>query len=574
MKSLTAKPRPIHRPATSLADNIDAATHPENIKPNSLQSSKASLAIDLNATANPKHNTRLFWSGNVLVSIETSNTDCSALLAPFSHKARESFKEATIQYREDGRLGTRSLINIICTLRTATKAHPTDIIDTNWIAKSLKQKQFRKKKSAIRSFLEHWKDRYPHAVTDEALNLLAQVRSDASRSDNVNSDDPDMSWLTDEEFEDILQTTWTHYDATGDSQSALLRLLSLQYARRPNQLRNLKFSDLKTGPEKTYIEDIENEIHFPSAKEKFVDSEFRGGKTEEHPIADHLWQMLQIQRNKIQSCFERALQTKLLDSQVQLLPIFTTISRILKACRILVKTLHLNPIDHLGDELFHLGPSRIGGAISFEYDLHINRNSTKPPVLPISQRTGKPIHMHAIRLRHTRTRQLARQGVPRAILSHWLGHICDKSLNSYYNDPAEQARQIDELLAPMLTPIAMAFTGTIIATDAEATYPNDPLKRLDFGNDGLLHYLGRCGKFSFCATTSIPIPCYRCRNFEPLVDAPHEEVLDALRYRQAQEQASIMKSGSMRDLLMPIDLSGDIRAVERCIAQCKIKRGD
>ncbi|MEJ5905595.1 site-specific integrase [Pseudomonas kermanshahensis] len=574
MKSLPAKSRPTDRSATNLADNTEAATHSEHTSTNSTKSAKISLTIDLNATANPKHNTRLFWNGNVLVSLETNNTDCSPLLAPFSHQARESFKQATIQYRAGGRLGIRSLIRIISTLRTAAKDHPTDIIDSNWITKCLKQKRFRKQKLAIRLFLEHWKDRYPHAITAEALNLLAQVRNGVSKSDNVNSDDPEKGWLTDEEFDYILQTTWTHYDATGDVQSALLRLLSLQYARRPSQLRDLKFSDLKTGPEKNHTEAIENEIHFPSRKEHFIDTEFRGSKIEEHPIADHLWHMLQIQRNKIQFCFESVLHTKLSDSQVQLLPIFTTIGRILKACRTLENILHLNPLDNLGDELFHMDPNRIAGAIAFKYDLTINRDSTKPPILPLSQRTGKPIYVHAIRLRHTRIRQLARQGVPRAILSHWLGHISDKSLHSYYNDPAEQARQIDELLAPMLTPIAMAFTGTIIATDAEATYPNDPLKRLDFANDGLLHYLGRCGKFSFCATTSIPIPCYRCRNFEPLVDAPHEEVLDALRYRQAQEQALIMKSGSMRDLLIPIDLSGDIRAVERCITQCKIKRGD
>jgi hypothetical protein len=57
-----------------------------------------------------------------------------------------------------------------------------------------------------------------------------------------------------------------------------------------------------------------------------------------------------------------------------------------------------------------------------------------------------------------------------------------------------------------------------------------------------------------------------------LVDAPHEEVLGALKYRQTQEQTVIMKSGSIRNLLVPIDLSDDIRAVERCIALCKVKK--
>ena len=55
------------------------------------------------------------------------------------------------------------------------------------------------------------------------------------------------------------------------------------------------------------------------------------------------------------------------------------------------------------------------------------------------------------------------------------------------------------------------------------------------------------------------------------MDAPHEEVLAALRFRQAQEN-EMVKLGSARNLLIPIDLSDDIRAVERCIQLCKIKR--
>jgi len=166
---------------------------------------------------------------------------------------------------------------------------------------------------------------------------------------------------------------------------------------------------------------------------------------------------------------------------------------------------------------------------------------------------------------------LARQGVPKPVLSYWLGHNNDDALNSYHNDPAETARELDEKMSTGLVTIAQAFHGKIIATDAESTHPNDPLKRLEFAKDDKLNYVGRCGKLSFCATTSIPIPCYRCRSFEPLADAPHDEVLEALRYRQAQEQA-IIRPGSMRNLLIPIDLSDDIRAVERCIELCKIKR--
>lgn len=539
------------------------------------------LAIDLDATAHPTPTSRLFWDQNKLVSHEhsTTNTNCSYLLDGFSLQTKNSFKQTVLQYREDGQIGVGTLIAMICVMRTCAKTHPTSKIDVNWVAKNLENKSFRKARRQMRLFLQYWRERYVPAqeiVSLDALNLLAQVAVPSFKSDNVNSDDPEKSWLTDEEYDGLLQITWSHYDATGDQQTALIRLLSLQYARRPCQLQRLKFSDLRSCAEKDIAERSENEINFPSVKEKFVEKEFRGGKFETHPIAGHLWSILKIQRKKIQECFEKIIHQKLTVKQVQLLPVFTTSNRIQRACKILKDTLYLDPISNLDDELFHLRDNSIGGTISFRRDLTIysqsNRKPIKVPVLPLSVRTGHPIKVNAIRLRHTRIRQLARQSVPRVILSHWLGHTTDEALNSYYSDPAEEARRIDAQLAPMLTPIAQAFTGIIITTDAESTFPHESLKRLELAKEGQLHYLGRCGKFSFCATNSIPIPCYRCRNFEPLADAPHEEVLNVLKYRQAQENTLFIKSGSMRNLLVPIDLSDDIRAVERCIALCKAKR--
>lgn len=539
----------------------------------------AELAIDLDATATTDKNSRLFWDGNVFVSLERSNTDCSYLLNNFTPEVCDSFKNAILQYRADGQVGLTKLIGLLSTLRTAAKNNPTKTIDANWVSKCLKNNKFRIEKIPALLFFKYWKDR-DHSnsaiVTPDALHLLAQAKAAPESSRNVTSDDPEKSWLTDDEYADSLQITWSHYDATGDDQTALIRLLSIQYAKRPAQLRGLKFCDLKSGIEKFIPELAENEIHFPSVKEKDIENEFRGGKFEAHPIADHLWSMLKIQRKKIKSCFESILGYSLTEEQTLLLPIFTNERRILKACATMKDVLKLSPLEHLGDELFHIAAMEVSRTISFERDLLIHAKTRaypiRVPTLPLSARTGRPIYLHAIRLRHTRIRQLARQGVPRPILSHWLGHTSDAALDAYYDDPAETAREIDEQLSTMLTPIAQAFTGTIIATDAEATHPDDPFKSLDIAKDGRLHHVGRCGNFSFCATTSIPVPCYRCKYFEPLVDAPHEEVLDALNYRQAQEKAVVMKSGSMRNLLIPIDLSDDIRAVERCIALCKAQK--
>ena len=278
---------------------------------------------------------------------------------------------------------------MLSTLRTAAKKNPTKLIDANWIAKCLEGNKFRIEKFATLLFLKYWKDRdvsNSAIVTPDALHLLAQAKAASESSRNVNSDDPEKSWLTDEEYADVLQTTWSHYDATGDDQTALVRLLSLQYARRPAQLRGLKFCDLKSGSEKSIPELAESEIHFPSVKEQSVEVEFRGGKFEAHPIADHLWSMLKIQRKNIKSCFESILGQSLSEEQALMLPIFTNERRILKACATLKTVLKLSPLEHLDDELFHIAAMEISRTISFERDLALQSrsrwHSIRVPELP------------------------------------------------------------------------------------------------------------------------------------------------------------------------------------------------
>ncbi|KQO38029.1 hypothetical protein ASF15_07870 [Pseudomonas sp. Leaf83] len=465
-------------------------------------------------------------------------------------------------------------------LRAISKELSPNKLDVTWASHSLKNISFRRSKRQICNFLEFLNDRHPGLVTNDALNFLLQAAYPKQSSRNVESDDPTKSWLTDQEYDDIVRYSWNHYDLTNSTSTALIRLLSAQYARRPSQLASLKFCDLKSDTQKVISELPDNEIHFPAAKERDAGSEFRAGKVEAHPIAKHLWDMLKIQRKEIKALFEKTLNLELSDSDAVKLPVFTNSRRIAAAAEMLEEKLNLNPSQCLDDELFHLIPLQVGRVIAFEFDMagtgagrRLRKDERELLRRPTSSRTNQPIIVTATRLRHTRARQLARQGVPKAILSYWLGHNEDTAIDAYYDDPAEDARRFDEIMGKGLAPIAQAFHGKIIATDAEATHPSDPSKRLEFAGDERLEYLGRCGKFSFCATTSIPIPCYRCKNFEPIAGAPHEEVLNALHYRQAQEHA-LIKPGSLRNLLIPIDLSEDIRAVERCIELCKIKRGD
>lgn len=533
------------------------------------------LAVDLYATAPPEKPGRIFWEEDRYVQLGLGSVDCSLFMSRLSNEDKESFKKHILTHGEDQILSSSSLLHLVRAFAYSGRELPPKKFDVIWASRSLDNINFRHTKYKIRKFLEYWSDRYPDAVSNDALNFLAQAAPFKNKSNNVESDDPEKSWLSDDEYADVMKAIWNFYDETNAHQPTLIRLLSMQYARRPVQLRSLKFCNLKSGTEKMLSQIPDPEIHFPSAKEQDADVDFRGGKFEIHPVADHLWNMLTIQKKHIKVLFFETMGIELSESQLEQVPVFTTALRIKNACDSLKNKLGLNPALNTSDSLFHLPSGLIGKVLSYEGNGGSTdarkRNYPVHPPLPISVRTGQPIVVNATRLRHTRVRQLARQGVKKSVISYWLGHNDDNALKSYYHDPAEEARQLDQAMSKGLTPIAMAFHGRIICTDAESTHPTDPSKRVELAKGYQLHYVGRCGKYSFCSTTSIPIPCYMCKNFEPLIDAPHQEVLEALLYRQQQEQ-ELIRPGSMRNLLNPIDLSMDIIAVRRCIQLCDAKR--
>lgn len=557
-----------------IKSNTAAASHfDEELKALGIQ--QEDIAVDLHATAPPEMPGRIFWEDDRYVQLGLGSIDCSIFMSRLSRADKASFKKHIITHGEHQSLSNSSLLSLVQGFAFSGKKYPPKKLDALWASNSLENFTFRQNKYKIQKFLEYWSDRYPGAISNDVLNFLAQAAPAKNKSNNVESDDPEKSWLSDDEYADVLKAIWNFYDETDAHQPTLIRLLSMQYARRPVQLRSLKFCDLKIGAEKILSKIPDPEIHFPSAKERDTDVDFRGGKFEYHPVADHLWNMLMIQKKHIKVLFLETMGIELSESQLEQVPIFTTPLRIKNACNSLKNKLGIDPALNTNDSLFHLPSALIGKVLTYEGNGGTTnaRKRAYPahPPLPISSRTGQPIVVTATRLRHTRVRQLARQGVKKSVVSYWLGHNDDNALKSYYHDPAEEARQLDKAMSNGLTPIAMAFHGRIIGTDAESTHPYDPSKRVELAKGYQLHYVGRCGKYSFCSTTSIPIPCYMCKSFEPLVDAPHQEVLEALLYRQQQEQ-ELIRPGSMKNLLNPIDLSMDIMAVRRCIQLCDAKR--
>jgi integrase len=499
-------------------------------------------------------------------------------LSPLSPSLKDSLKLNFILFTKHGGYAPRSYVELIRVINMVLNEHPTTVFDCTWIALAQTRVGFQVHKRTIIRFFQYWLERDNAIISWDALHLLKKTAAYRRGPRNVLSDDPKKSWLTDEEYGDLLRVIWSNYDSgVSDTQVTLMRLLSMQYARRPLQIAHLKLGDVRESDGSDSQGLVGRIIDFPGVKDFSAENEFRDSKFEPHPLSEHLWDLCLVQRSELRSLYECNLGFELTDEQLNKLPLFCLKKHIKQARQLIESQYNLH--ENLDSQLFHLNSVRVGRFLSWlenspkRYYRPEKTRKRLLPKPPISYRTNQEMVVNAVRIRHTRVRQLARKGVPRDVLSLWLGHTFEGSLAAYYNDPAEQARQLDEAMTPVLAPLAMAFAGTLIDSEDQGIMASSPTSRLEFASAGVLHNVGRCGKHSFCATTSVPIPCYRCKHFEPLVDAPHHEVLEALVQRQNAEE-HMLKIGGPRNLLIPIDLSADIRAVKNCIARCYIRKAE
>ncbi|QOZ96004.1 site-specific integrase [Stutzerimonas stutzeri] len=535
--------------------------------------------IDLNRTNRPSHLERFFyWDTDFLVHTGVRTFAMNKGLSQLSPLLKKSLKKHLIMFTQQGNYAPSTYATIIGSLNSALRATPPSAFNTRWFIRALATPGFLNYKAGIAQFFSYWKERDSAAIEQEALRFLSDAASRGARPSNVLSDDPEKSYLTDEEYDGLLSATWDNYEmGASGTQITLIKLLSMQYARRPSQLAQLKIKDICIGSGTTTQGITGRLVNFPSAKDRTTETGFRDGRNEIHPLPDHLWELCQLQINEVKALYKYAFDFKLRDEHLKELPLFCSEGRINEAIDIIQNTFHLDLKANLASSHFHLRKLSITNILcwrqntpSCQLGADKSHRSLRPRP-PISPRTGKTMLITATRMRHTRARQLARRGVPKHVLSHWLGHTSDKSLKAYYSDPAEQARQLNDAMAPVLTPLAMAFTGALIDCENDATRATDPSSKLELASKGELLTVGRCGKHSFCSTASVPIPCYRCKHFEPLVNGPHEEVLNALTQRQGAE-IEALKYGGQRNLLIPIDLSAEIRAVELCIYHCNARK--
>ena len=176
----------------------------------------------------------------------------------------------------------------------------------------------------------------------------------------------------------------------------------------------------------------------------------------------------------------------------------------------------------------------------------------------ISERTGDIICISTRRFRHTRGTNLGRKGYGAAIIAEALDHSDTQNVKVYTENTANTVQYIDEIIGKQLAPFASAFMGRIIETLDDGERGADPTARIPNDKNEVV---GACGTNDFCVNGYES--CYLCHKFRPLLDGPHELVLESL-YKQKKQRLQESKSieyASAKDRV--------ILAVEQVVAECK-----
>ncbi len=150
-----------------------------------------------------------------------------------------------------------------------------------------------------------------------------------------------------------------------------------------------------------------------------------------------------------------------------------------------------------------------------------------------SARTNGLLKVTARRFRHTLATRAAEQGYGVRIIAEWLDHSTLETAWMYVRATPKFIRRISKALDPRLAKRAGLFLGKIIPNEEAAPrFNGSPIPVANTENGKCV---GNCGKFGRCDNgNAAPLSCYRCKRFYPLLDAPHEEILDMLLRRRKE----------------------------------------
>lgn len=514
----------------------------------------------LNADRLPNQRTILEFGEDYIYVVGHEMTFIESIAQHFSNSSFKGLQDYCVHMAKAGDIAPTTFNDYLQKLNRFVIMQPCSQITETEIVKGVYNSQNTRDIWVMKKFLISWYKLGYSGVTKGAALALTDlpqmpktIRPAGSR---VRSDNPNEGYYDQQDYDSLVSTYWDEYDKGDATLSATTaRLYFAQYARRPQQLADLKIGDITDIGEFGGV--IGRRIEFPGAK-KADDGSFRSGLIEVQPMGDDLWQLSQLLIADVDIAWNYFLGRKLNQEELKLVPLFLDYHREAWKKRWNEALLYHGGTntDLFNSEYLHL---------SGRYLSNLGKRLRLKPL--VSAVTDDDLVEGAQRMRYTRVNQLLRMGVSREAIRHWMAHKYHSTTRIYGENIGEEARMINEAVAPLMSPLAQAFSGTLRDKESDATRGDDPSSRIEL--DGKIP-VGSCGQYAYCDAT-VPIPCYRCNKYEPWVYGPHEEVLESLIVRQRMEDAAFEK-GSAKRLLAPINLARDIAAVRGVIAACNARK--
>jgi hypothetical protein len=421
----------------------------------------------------------------------------------------------------------------------------------NYKAKLNKSTEY--KLGYIRAFLLDWHDKEIKGIDKKAVDLLNSLKlSGNEKGKAVALGCPFSGAYTFEE-----QTAFINWYVDAFTENLInlndyAFIMALQQTgARPIQLSYLYYGDVVTRVE----EGIEHlDLQLPNAKKR--GEHFRGSFQTKKDAGEDLMLVLTIRANQSIKLVETQFGIKLTSDQKKQVPIFINSQEI-------AKLTSLNEFEQLQQKTPDLLCLRMKGQNPSVGEM-IRRLSRLCPLkttrIKLEGEFGD-LHINPRRFRYTHATNMAMLGASDYAIAEELGHEDTQQVKVYTEFNEEMADRIDEALASDLTPLAQAFSGTLIDSEKDAIRANDPRSRIN-NNDG--NPVGNCGEFGFCANGIIH--CYTCNKFQPWLNAPHTEVLKSVLSERDRKR----KMGASEFVLQGNNRS--INAIKVVIQKCNDRK--
>lgn len=472
--------------------------------------------------------------------VDGSNTINFHRLRPIDDITEIGFRKTLCRYAEElspyTAMGMMASFNQYLDAAGATSVNLNGL--TNYRASLDKDNEH--KLGKLKAFLLAWHDWGFKGVNKDCVNFLEEITLRGfDKGNSVRSACPYSGPLTNNEFEALLQWATNAYteDKLNLKEYSYFMALAMT-GRRSVQIRSLRGGDLIAREDRKGIEHF---VNCPRAKQSRAS--FRSVATL-LSINEDLYKLFKIQWEQSVAYVESAVGERLNDKLKKDVPIFLEEKRVSKQATLksYLEECRAKP------DFFHMSLKN-----AMELLKRVSQKNTAR-----SERTGEFINFTSRRFRYTLGTNLSRRGIGGVGLAAALDHTDTQHIGVYTQNTEEVAEQINEIMAPMLAPLAQAFAGKLIDSEKDAIRANDPHSRI---RNGKASNVGNCGTHSFCRDGYRA--CYTCNHFQPWRDAPHEEVLqEVLEERKHQEEMGVSKyviQASDRLLL----------AVQNVIQRCK-----